>query len=104
MKLITVFLYTTLARKPHVGISFEPRFECDRRCMNRIGSIFSHTLKNVNLDEVEGIQSGRHRRDATATESDRVCIEDVKRIEWRTFVEVDLCAIVKQYLPPPHPL
>ena len=98
MKLIFVLFFGTFARRPHVGVKFEPQFECKARCMSRIGTIFSHVLKNVNLDDIEGDGNNRNRRDAGA-QSDQICIEDVKRINWKNFVESDLCEVVKQYLP-----
>lgn len=83
-----------------IEMSFQPSFDCDSRCMARIGALLKQEIGKVSLDDIAieaEAEAGRHRRDAA--ESNDICLTYTKTIVWKKFIERDLCSQVKAQLP-----
>ena len=106
---ISILLFFAFVRcrqmSPDVGISFQPEFDCNGRCMRRIRTIFARTIKKIDFENTSTMEavsaeaaiSDRGRR--SGLDSDQLCVEHIKRISWQKFIELDICAVVKQFLP-----
>lgn len=96
--LVLMFTIVKVESRDRLGMSFQPKFECDARCMARIGLIVQREIGKVTIDDLEAHSVPvRERRDSA--ESTDICIPKVRTIDWKLFIERDLCVNIKARLP-----
>lgn len=98
----TFFALITTVSLSAVEVAFEPEFPCNRGCQKRIQREFHRALltqkpsPNSVINSPFDFELNRSQRDYGIPP---VCVQRTQQINWKTFVEQEICPTVRNTLP-----